>query len=205
MGKKAAKVKMPMSRAGTSNSSISGFTLIELSIILILLGVMLLFAVPKLGNREDISLRSTARELAGTIQSLFDESVLNKTSYQLVFEISENRYLIIEKKPDKESLKPDETENVIDTSDQSETETSEVIDVTNRYKKLPEKIFIKDITTATVNKAAEGQVTIEFYPDGFMDKGVIHISNGKKDYTLTTTPLTGKVKVLEGYVETYED
>lgn len=199
MGKKAAKVKMPMSRAGTSNSSISGFTLIELSIILILLGVMLLFAVPKLGNREDISLRSTARELAGTIQSLFDESVLNKTSYQLVFEISENRYLIIEKKPDKESLKPDETENVIDTSDKSET--SEVIDVTNRYKKLPEKIFIKDITTETVNKAAEGQVTIEFYPDGFMDKGVIHISNGKKDYTLTTTPLTGKVKVLEGYVE----
>lgn len=202
MGKKAAKVKMPMSRAGTSNSSISGFTLIELSIILILLGVMLLFAVPKLGNREDISLRSTARELAGTIQSLFDESVLNKTSYQLVFEITENRYLIIEKNPDKESLKPDETENVIDTSDKSET--SEVIDVTNRYKKLPEKIFIKDITTATGNKAAEGQVTIEFYPDGFMDKGVIHISNGKKDYTLTTTPLTGKVKVLEGYVENYE-
>lgn len=199
MGKKAAKVKMPISRAGTSNSSVSGFTLIELSIILILLGVMLLFAVPKLGNREDISLRSTARELAGTIQSLFDESVLNKTSYQLVFEITENRYLIIEKNPDKESLKPHETDNVIDTSDKSET--SEVIDVTNRYKKLPEKIFIKDITTATVNKATDGRVTIEFYPDGFMDKGVIHISNSKKDYTLTTTPLTGKVKVLEGYVE----
>lgn len=202
MGKKAAKVKMPISRAGTSNSSNSGFTLIELSIILILLGVMLLFAVPKLGNREDISLRSTARELAGTIQSLFDESVLKKTSYQLVFEITENRYLIIEKNPDKESIKPDETENVIDTSDKSET--SEVIDVTNRYKKLPEKIFIKDITTATVNKATDGRVTIEFYPDGFMDKGVIHISNSKKDYTLTTTPLTGKVKVLEGYVETFE-
>lgn len=193
---------MPMSRAGTSNSSNSGFTLIELSIILILLGVMLLFAVPKLGNREDISLRSTARELAGTIQSLFDESVLNKTSYQLVFEITENRYLIIENKPDKESVKPDDSELPEDVTESSEqSETSEVIDVTDRYKKLPEKIFIKDITTETINKAAEGRVTIEFYPDGFMDKGVIHISNGKKDYTLTTTPLTGKVKVLEGYVE----
>lgn len=203
MEKKAAKVKMPISRAGTSNNSNSGYTLIELSIILILLGIMLLFAVPKLGNREDISLRSTARELAGTIQSLFDESILNKTSYQLVFEITENRYLIIEKKQDKESLKPEEPEDVTKSSEQSDV--SEVIDVTNRYKKLPEKIFIKDITTETINKAVEGRVTLEFFPDGFMDKGIIHISNGKKDYTLTTTPLTGKVKVLEGYVDTYED
>ncbi|MBI5192647.1 MAG: hypothetical protein HZA08_04285 [Nitrospirae bacterium] len=194
---------MPISRAGTSNNSNSGYTLIELSIILILLGIMLLFAVPKLGNREDISLRSTARELAGTIQSLFDESILNKTSYQLVFEITENRYLIIEKKQDKESLKPEEPEDVTKSSEQSDV--SEVIDVTNRYKKLPEKIFIKDITTETINKAVEGRVTLEFFPDGFMDKGIIHISNGKKDYTLTTTPLTGKVKVLEGYVDTYED
>lgn len=199
MEKKAEKVKMPISRAGTSNSPISGYTLIELSIILILLGIMLLFAIPKLGNREDISLRSTARELAGTIQSLFDESVLNKTSYQLVFEITDNRYLIIEKRPDSETDKhgePVRPEDVTKSSGQTE-----VIDVTNRYKKLPEKIFIKDITTETINKATEGRVTIEFYPDGFMDKGVIHISNGKNDYTLTTTPLTGKVKVLEGYVE----
>ena len=181
MEKKAAKGRMPISKAGTWNS---GYTLIELTIIMILIGIVLLFAIPKLGGLEDTKLRSASRELAGTIQSLFDESVLKKVAYQLVFDITERKYLIIEKNQDKEA--------------------SEVIDVTNRYKRLPEKIFIKDIETETTQKATEGRVTIEFYPDGFMDKCIIHISNGKNDYTLVTTPLTGKVKILEGYVEVYE-
>lgn len=179
MAKKAAKGKMPTSKAGIWNR---GYTLIELSIIMILIGIVLLFALPRLGGLEDTKLRSTSRELAGTIQSLFDESVLKKITYQLVFDLTERRYLITEKNPDKEA--------------------SEVIDVTNRYKRLPENIFIKDIVTETTRKTTEGRVTIEFYPDGYMEKCIIHISNSKKDYTLITTPLTGKVKVLEGYVET---
>lgn len=181
MEKKAAKGKIPTSRAGTWNK---GYTLIELSIIMILLGIVLLIAIPKLGLLEDSKLRGTSRKLAGTIQSLFDESVMKKVSYQLVFDITERRYYILEKNPD--------------------VETSEVVDLTNKYKMLPEKIIIKDIETELNKKATDGQVTLQFYPDGFMDKSVIHISDGKKDYTLTTTPLTGKVKILEGYVEAYE-
>lgn len=181
MEKKAAKGKIPTSRAGTWNK---GYTLIELSIIMILLGIVLLIAIPKLGWLEDTKLRGTSRELAGTIQSLFDESVMKKVPYQLVFDITERRYLIIEGKMNEE--------------------TSEVVDVTNKYKMLPEKIIIKDIETETTRKVTEGEVALNFYPDGFMDKSVIHISDGKKDYTLITTPLTGKVKILEGYVEVYE-
>ena len=162
-----------------------GYTLIELSIIIILIGVILLFALPKLDTIGDIGLRSAARGLAGTIQSLFDESILKKEPYQMVFNISERSYSIVETGISEES--------------------SEVIETTKRRVNLPDKIFIKDIVTPVDGKITEGKIAIRFYPDGFVDKNVIHLSNGKKDYTLLTTPLTGKVKVLEGYIEIYEE
>jgi prepilin-type N-terminal cleavage/methylation domain-containing protein len=181
MVKKAAKEEMPTSRVGTWNR---GYTLIELSIILILLGVILLFALPKLDSIGDVRLRSTARELAGTIQSLFDESILKRTPYQLVFNIGERTYSIVET-----GVNP---------------ESSEVIETIKKEAALPDKTYIKDIVTPIDGKAAEGKIVIRFYPDGFVDKSVIHLSNGKKDYTLVTTPLSGKVKILEGYVEIQE-
>lgn len=172
---------MPTSRAGIWSK---GYTLIELSIILILFGIILLFALPRLDNIGDAGLRSTARELAGTIQSLFDESILRKEPYRMVFNISERSYYIVRQEMDEDA--------------------SGWIDVTKRRVNLPEKIYLKDIVTQQDGRVTEGDVTMRFYSDGYMDKSVIHISNGKRDYTLVTTPLTGKVKVLEGYVEIYE-
>ena len=162
-----------------------GYTLIELSIILILIGIILIFALPKLDSIGDAGLRAAARELAGTIQSLFDESILKREPYQIMFDIGERTYSIVEKSLNEE--------------------TSEVIDTTQKRVTLPDKIYIKDIVTPLDGKISEGGITIRFYPDGFADKNIIHISNGKKDYTLVTTSLTGKVKVMEGYVEISEE
>jgi len=172
---------MPTSRAGISNS---GYTLIELSIIIIVIGIVFLFALPRLENIGDVRLRGTARELAGAIQSLFDESVLNRKPYQMVFDLTERAYSIIEAEMNEES---------------SGMKGSPI-----RQVGLPDRIYIKDIVTQRDGKVTEGRVSLPFYPDGFVVRNIIHLSDGKKDYTLVTTPLTGKVKVLEGYVEISE-
>ena len=166
--------RMPTSRAGTWNK---GFTLIELSLIILLIGVILVFALPKLDNIWDTKLRTAARRLSGTIQSLFDESVLKKKPYQIVFDITNRSYSI---------------------------SASEVVEIAKKVN-LPDKIFIKDIVTPTEGRITDGTVPIRFYPDGFVEKNIIHLSDGKKDYTLVTTPLTGKVKIMEGYVEVGEN
>lgn len=176
---------MPTSRAGTWNDGDDGYTLIELSIIIILIGIIFLFALPRLNNIGDVRLRAVARELSGTIQSLFDESILKREPYQIVFNISERSYYIVQQEMGEEA--------------------SGWIDITKRRINLPEKIFIRDIVTQQNGRVTEGGVTIRFYPDGYVDRNVIHISNGKRDYTLITTPLTGKVKILEGYVEISEE
>ena len=156
-----------------------GYTLIELSLIILLIGIILVFVLPKLDNLSDTKLRTTARQLAGKIQSLYDESVLKKKPYQIVFDIT-NRTYSFSQISDKESS----------TFSDSAQETS-----------LSDKVYIKDIVMETEGKITEGKVAIRFYPDGYVEKNTIHLSDGKKDYTLATAPLTGKVKISEGYEE----
>jgi len=163
----------------------SGYTLIELTIIIILIGIIFLFAFPRLDNIGDTKLRSSARKLAGTIQSLFDEAVLKKETYQLIIDIRERSYSVVK--------------SVIKGED------FDLIDMAKDRTNLPDRVYIKDVIIPLDGKVSEGMVTISFYSDGFVDNNVIHLSDGKKDYTLVTTPLTGKVKVLEGYIEILEE
>src|SRR3989337_3183021 len=100
-----------------------GYTLIELSLIILLIGVILVFVLPKLDNLGDTRLRTTARQLAGKIQSLYDESVLKKQPYQLVFDITNSTYSFSE------------------ISD----EESSVISDAAKETSLSDKIYINDI------------------------------------------------------------
>ncbi|MCC6543228.1 MAG: hypothetical protein IT392_01845 [Nitrospirae bacterium] len=182
---------MPISRVGTSNKWLMtifpyklkrGYTLIELSLIILLIGVILVFVLPKLDNIGDTRLRTTARQLAGKIQSLYDESVLKKKPYQLVFDITNRTYSF---------------------SQVNEEETS-ILSDSGQDTSFSDKVYIKDIVMEAEGKIAEGKVALRFYPDGYVEKNTIHLSDGKKDYTLETSPLSGKVKISEGYVEVNE-
>ena len=156
-----------------------GYTLIELSLIMLLIGVILVFVLPKLGNIGDAKLRTTARQLAGKIQSLYDESVLKKKPYQIVFDITNRTYSFSQVSEEESPIFSD-----------SENETG-----------LSDRVYIKDIVMETEGRITDGKVAIRFYPDGYVEKNTIHLSDGKKDYTLVTSPLTGKVKISEGYEE----
>ena len=159
-----------------------GYTLIELSLIILLIGVILVFVLPKLDNIGDTKLRTTARQLAGKIQSLYDESVLKKKPYQIIFDISNRTY----------------------TFSQIRDEETSILSDSGQETSLSDKVYIKDIVMETEGKITEGKVAIRFYSDGYVEKNTIHLSDGKKDYTLATAPLTGKVKISEGYVEVSE-
>src|SRR3989304_837113 len=156
-----------------------GYTLIELSLIILLIGVILVFVLPKLDNIGDTKLRTTARQLAGKIQSLYDESVLKKKPYQIIFDISNRTY----------------------TFSQIRDEETSILSDSGQETSLSDKVYIKDIVMETEGKITEGKVAIRFYPDGYVEKKTIHLSDGKKDYTLATAPLTCKVKISEGYEE----
>ncbi len=165
--------KTQTSRAGIWSDK--GFTLLELTIILLLIGIILSFSLPKLNIIERDNLKTTTREMAYLIESLYDESILKRHILQLVIDLDKQKYMI---------TYPDQGINVSKTS-------------------MPEDVIIKDVVTPYDGKITYGRAKIQFYPDGYVDTNVIHIGNKHIDYTLLTQSLTGKVKVLNGYVDIY--
>ncbi len=69
-----------------------GFTLIELTVIIVILGVMLTLIIPRLGEIGEANLKRSARHLTGMIRFLRDESQATKDHYRLRFDIHEGHY-----------------------------------------------------------------------------------------------------------------
>jgi len=59
----------------------NGFTLIEILVVMVLLGSILLIAVPRFQNLADVNLKSTSRRISGTIKYLYNESVFKKKHF----------------------------------------------------------------------------------------------------------------------------
>ena len=158
-----------------------GFTLIELAVVIIILGLFVSFALPKFNDLGDVNLKSTARDLSTTIRYLYSEAAFKKTIYKLVFDTENNEYWV-----------------EILNGNEYEVSTDPFL----RKKQLSSNVFIKDvITERTLGKPkSENTEFILFLPTGFVEPAVIHLggTNGSF-YTLATNPYTGSTKIYDDY------
>ncbi|MGI9554134.1 MAG: pilus assembly FimT family protein [Thermodesulfobacteriota bacterium] len=161
----------------------AGFTLIEILVVMVILGGILFMAVPKFKDFTDVNIKSTSRNLSGTIKYLYNESVFKKNIYKLAFDLDNNEYWV-------EYMQ--DNQFVVST------------DPILKRKRLPDGIFFEDIfTERTQQKIDSGnEAFILFLPNGFVDYAVIHInSSGDDSYTIETKPYTGGTKIYDQYYE----
>jgi len=59
---------------------------------------------------------------------------------------------------------------------------------------------IRDIIVPSLGEVSYGEVIIRFGPMGAQEPITLHLKNGKTDYTVMFNHLSGRVKILEGYV-----
>lgn len=175
-------------KAGTYRCAIErsdkGFTLIELIVVIALISLFLVFAIPKLGEVSESNLRRDIRHIIGAISYLHDEAIMKRREFRLNYNIAMGEYWA--------------TEIV------KEGPIGEVKKFENTFIKknrLSDNIRFRDIMVPGHQGAVEEFFTY-FYPTGWVEKTIIHLQQGEdKYYTLIVMPLTGKVKVYEGYVE----
>ena len=162
----------------------AGFTLLEVTLVLLILAVMISFAIPKLRDPSSQELQSHVRRLATTFRFLRNEAVLNGRVYMLHYDLDQQRYWI----------SSEATEDNPDTGN-----TQNELGLFARPVALPTTVAFSDIVFQGVGKVAEGQMFTRFFPDGFVDPTVVHMDNGKQALTLTVWPLTGQVNIYDGY------
>ncbi len=167
---------------GQGSKKSEGFTLIELTIIIVILGVMLSLIIPRLGEIGEANLKRSARHLTGMIRFLRDESQATKAVYRLRFDVQEGRYWA-----EVMSLTSDQTVEFLKYSSAMGSEGS-----------LSGQTTFRDVKVA----GHPDDPYIQFTPDGWVESALIHLRNGEeKDFTLLVNPLMGTTELRDGYVE----
>jgi len=159
-----------------------GFTLIELAVVIVVLGIMITLVIPTLGEITGSNLKRSARHLTGVIRFLRDEAEAKKKIFRLRFDVQNGSYW---------------AETPVPASDD-----------TVEFKKYEPGVSAEgSLSGQTVMRSVRAgshpdEPWILFTPDGWVEKTFIHLQDGGgRDYTLIVKPLTGDTELRDGDVE----
>ena len=160
----------------------SGFTLLEIAVVLFLMGLMIMIAMPYFGGIRGAQLHSATRRLAGRATYLFDEASSRKLVIRLVFDLDRNGYYVMTADPyaPQPTFLPDHS-----------TSGAPVI--------LPSNVRLRDVTVDGIGTFSKGTLYCQFYPQGYVDATVVHlVDSAGQVMTLGINPLTGAVIIASG-------
>jgi len=168
-------------RAGVKRKGRSGFTLLELLAVLLVIGVILGLAIPRVSSLTRTNLRTQARLLSGSIRLTYNLAVMNKKNFRISFDLDQQSYQI-EVRNGKEYVPV----------------TSEIL----KPRTLPDGVWIREVMIA--DRVCQHDCLKEyiyFSPYGYVEEAAIYLTNDNETqaYTLLTQPMTGKVLVKDGH------
>lgn len=159
-----------------------GFTFLELAVVLLILGVVTALAFPVMHSLGSSDLKLTARHLVRAVFFLSDRAAATKRVYRLNYDLNQHEYWA--------------------TVRSGAGEFTPVDAAVLTRTALPRAIRFVDADTLHHGKVAEGEAYTDFYPVGRVDKTTLHLTDEDKNVlTLVVNPITGRVKVYEGYLE----
>jgi prepilin-type N-terminal cleavage/methylation domain-containing protein len=167
-------------KAGACNKQ--GFTLVELAMVILVIGMVGAFAVPRVvGVLERQQLRQTVNVVRGFVRYLQAHAAFTKRVYRLVFDLDRQVLSVCYL-----------------TADGCQREATREL----RDYALPGAVRILDVVSPQGQKIREGVAATHFHPTGLAEPSTIHLEGDNKQWvTVIIVPLAGGVRVVEGYVE----
>ncbi|HTZ40430.1 MAG TPA: prepilin-type N-terminal cleavage/methylation domain-containing protein [Syntrophales bacterium] len=160
-----------------------GYTLIELAVVIVLIGVVLLMAVPRIQDTmTQDRMRSAVRHLAGTARELKAEAVREQVDHYLHLDL-DNRL-------------------VWNTRDDMTAETRTLR--RSQARSLPSGVRITDVALVDAGKKTQGEVVIRFFSQGYVQPTAIHLTDEDRIMTLILQPFLSTVEVQDTYVDAWQ-
>jgi type II secretion system protein H len=176
----------------TSRRGGAGFTLVELMVVIIIIGIMTALMIPEMkGTFQDALLRSTSRELINVFDLAYNRSVSLNQLRRVQIDEKTGRYLV-EKQVDQNGQ-----ENFVPADDvpggKGEIDSRIAIEF-----RQPAEATAEADADAPVPEDSSSRDTIVFYPDGTADKADI-ILRDREGFRLglRINPVTARVHVVE--------
>ncbi len=182
---------MPISTTGSSSKSVqqgrswlrvdgSGFTLMELIVVMVLLSLLTTFAVPRIRTSLFTDqLKAGGRRLIGLISETGQEARRSHRAWQIVYDPGEHRF----------SARAD--------GDEAAAESHSIRPIT-----LPDGVRVVDITTARGGTRNEGALRLHFSARGYVDQTLVHLADDSgRNLTLAISPFLGAIRIYDSYLD----
>jgi general secretion pathway protein H len=168
---------MPILKVGHPTEA--GFTLIELAVVVVLVGLLLGLVVPRLPGVGEGELESTARRIAGMTRHIYNEAALTGLEHRIRIDLNQQRIEGFRLEADRELV---------------------AMTGNGRGSQLPDSVRFVDVERLGVNKMISGQFDARVLPVGWIDEMVIHLrGDDEQVMTLHLLPLTGVTEFFVGY------
>ena len=179
---------MPTLKAGARSER--GFTLIELTMVILVIGIVGALVLPRFGGLLDRQqLRRSVNVVRGMVRQLHAKAALTKRVYRLTFDLDEQRLSVCQL----QSLSPTALEDEVCVAESSRE---------MRGYALPQAVQLLDVVSSEGTKIHEGAAMTHFHPTGLAEPSVVHLQTPDEAHvTLFIEALAGRVKVVYGYVE----
>jgi len=156
----------------------NGFTLLELIVVMALLGIMLIFTVPRFNETLFLDeAKTNSRWIIGKIQALKEAAIRNQKQYSLHINLDTEQFWETDA-----SMSAEDIENAALNA-----------------SSLPSGLKIADIEYPIRGKINSGQTDITFYKNGTSDKVLIHIQDGDQYESYLIEPFLSEVTRYEIY------
>jgi general secretion pathway protein H len=177
---------MPTSTAApSSDGRASGFTLLELAIVLFVLAITASFLIPRLRDVGTERLRASARRLATTTRYVYEEAAFRQRPMRLNLDLDTDTYWV-------------------SILDQASDELQFIVDQDplGQPVALPAGVAFEDVILPALGTVQVGLVFAQFYPEGYADPLIVHLHDRHgTQSTLAIEPLTGRTRVADGYID----
>jgi general secretion pathway protein H len=161
----------------------AGYTLIELAVVILLIGLMLFLAAPRIRDTLlDDSLKSAARHITGVAKALRYEAVREQVDY--VMHLDLNSHAVWSYAADMTPEKRRERQKAAFN--------------------FPQDVKIADVYRIGKEKQNDGDATITFFKRGYVQPTVVHLAKGDRAFTLVFQPFLSAVEIHDKYVD-YSD
>ena len=157
-----------------------GYTLIELSVVVLLIGMMLLIAVPRVWDTLlNDDLKATTRQLVGAARELQNEAVREQLDYVLHLDLNQPGFWTYS----------------------ADTTAEKRAEIRKGAIRFPEGIRITGVRHPEEVRKTEGEASIRFFRKGYMEPTVVHLVKDDRAFTLVFNPFLQAVSVYEQYVD----
>lgn len=155
-----------------------GFTLIELCVILLLIGLFSGLLIPNLARFGQGNLDASARHLRGTIKYLFNEAALTGCEHRLIYDLDRGTYRAMILRPGGELTE---------------------LQGTGKGARLMDGVRFRELTLRGRGSFSTGEISTRIHPTGWLEETIIHMQDrAGTELTLRISPLSGIADIYPG-------